>query len=73
MEACESIIITRSAIIIMDIACEIGTIRSLRYRMNIVDMSRRSTTYETRLLKYATRGFGIGVAGLDIDTVSIEL
>jgi hypothetical protein len=32
-------------------------------------MTRRSTTYETRLLKYAHRGFAIGVPGLDINMV----
>ena len=48
------------------------TIRSLRYRTNIVNMSRRSTTYETRLLKYAQRGFAIGVAALDLNTVTIH-
>jgi hypothetical protein len=33
-------------------------------------MTRRSTTYETRLLKYAHRGFAIGVTGLDLDMVT---
>ena len=31
---------------------------------NLIDMSRRSLTYETRLYKYVTRGFGIAVPGL---------
>ncbi|KYQ89839.1 hypothetical protein DLAC_09816 [Tieghemostelium lacteum] len=33
--------------------------------INIVDMSRRSTTYETRLFKYAKRGFAVKVPGFD--------
>ena len=32
---------------------------------NLVDGSRRSLTYETRLFKYATRGFAVGVPGYD--------
>ena len=28
-------------------------------------MSRRSLTYETRLFKYANRGFAVGVPGLE--------
>ena len=28
-------------------------------------MSRRSLTYETRLYKYATRGFAVGIPGLE--------
>ena len=40
---------------------------SLRTNLNVIDLSRRSTTYESRLLKYAARGFGIAVPGLSQD------
>ncbi|KAL0487800.1 hypothetical protein AKO1_008717 [Acrasis kona] len=33
--------------------------------MNLVDVSRQSTTYEMRLFKYAKRGFRVGVPGFD--------
>ena len=36
------------------------------YRCNIVDTTRRSTTYEKRLKKYFERGFAIVLPGLDI-------
>lgn len=36
------------------------------YGYNIVDTTRRSTTYEARLNKYMKRGFGIILPGLDI-------
>lgn len=38
--------------------------RALTKRYNLVDMSRRSLTYETRLYKYAKRGFAVAVPGL---------
>ena len=41
---------------------------ALTYGMNIVDMSRRSTTYEKRLQKYYNRGFGIVFPDIDINT-----
>ena len=36
-------------------------VRSVASKVNYVDLARRSQTYETRLLKYAWRGFGIGL------------
>lgn len=36
---------------------------------NIVDPTRRSTTYETRLCKYHDRGFNIVVPGLDLTKI----
>ena len=36
-------------------------LRALNSGCNLVDLSRRSLTYESRLLKYAFRGFSIGV------------
>ena len=35
--------------------------RAVNGRINVVDPSRQSVTYETRLLKYAERGFAIAV------------
>lgn len=39
-------------------------ITSLLYDINIVDVTRRSTTYETRLIKYLKRGFRIVLNGI---------
>lgn len=39
---------------------------SYEYLVNIVDPSRRSTTYELRLIKYYQRGFSIVMPDLDI-------
>ena len=35
----------------------------------MVDMSRRSLTYESRLYKYTLRGFGVWVPGFDMNEV----
>jgi len=45
---------------------------SYEYSANIVDTSRRSTTYEQRLAKYFTRGFAIILPQLDISTLRTE-
>jgi hypothetical protein len=37
--------------------------RAIVKRYNLVDMSRRSLTYETRLYKYAKRGYAVAVPG----------
>ena len=42
---------------------------AIRTRCNIVDVDRQSTTFETRLIKYAMRGFRIGICGYDIKKV----
>ena len=39
-------------------------IDALRTHVNIINLEVRGDAYENRLLKYATRGFGIGVPGL---------
>jgi hypothetical protein len=39
---------------------------------NLVDMSRRSFTYEERLYKYAQRGFEVGIPCIDLSTVDVE-
>ena len=39
--------------------------RAVNGRINVVDPSRQSVSYETRLLKYAERGFAVAVPGLD--------
>ncbi|KAJ3095572.1 Protein mono-ADP-ribosyltransferase parp4 [Phlyctochytrium planicorne] len=36
-------------------------LRALTHRYNLVDMTRRSASYEYRLFKYAKRGFAVGV------------
>ena len=40
--------------------------RALVTRVNIVDVAYRSWSFEKRLIKYAKRGFAIGVPGLDL-------
>eukprot|EP01117_Protostelium_nocturnum_P006255 TRINITY_DN2256_c0_g3_i1.p1 TRINITY_DN2256_c0_g3~~TRINITY_DN2256_c0_g3_i1.p1 ORF type:complete len:1398 (+),score=544.34 TRINITY_DN2256_c0_g3_i1:123-4316(+) len=39
--------------------------RALKYQTNIVDMTRRSPSYENRLIKYSKRGFSISVPGFE--------
>ncbi|MDP2435881.1 MAG: WGR domain-containing protein [archaeon] len=39
--------------------------RALKYHINVVDVTRRSLSYEHRLWKYAKRGFRIACPGLD--------
>ena len=46
--------------------------RAFATRVNLAVPSRRSTTYETRLIKYAKRGFAIGVPGLRKDDVQLK-
>lgn len=43
------------------LVCLPRALRALATRVNVVDTSRRSQTYESRLLKYARRQFAIGV------------
>ena len=38
--------------------------RAICYQLNIMDPGRQSTTYEFRSIKYASRGFAIGIPGL---------
>ena len=40
--------------------------RALCKRMNTVDITRRSLTYEVRLAKYSRRGFAVGIPGVDL-------
>jgi hypothetical protein len=47
--------------------------RSMVKRYNLVDMSRRSLTYESRLNKYRKRGFYIAIPTLDRQRVSSTL
>jgi len=35
-------------------------------KVNIVNLELRGAAYENRLTKYATRGFAVGVPGLDV-------
>ena len=45
-------------------------VRALNLRANVVDLSRRSLSYEARLAKYATRGFSVYVKELDAKRIS---
>lgn len=56
----------------MMICCS-RAIRALNGGYNLIDLSRRSYTYETRLLKYARRGFAVAVPGLRKDDISPKL
>ena len=47
--------------------------RAIIKQYNLVDLSRRSLTYETRLLKYSKRGFEVKVPDLDLSKVSENL
>ena len=46
--------------------------RALITRANVVDGSRRSPSYESRLEKYARRGFGIYIPGFDKTAVDLQ-
>ena len=47
--------------------------RAINKQFNLVDLSRRSLTYETRLHKYSTRGFAVRVPGLDLSRINSNL
>eukprot|EP01129_Flabellula_baltica_P012849 TRINITY_DN5867_c0_g1_i1.p1 TRINITY_DN5867_c0_g1~~TRINITY_DN5867_c0_g1_i1.p1 ORF type:complete len:1757 (+),score=367.23 TRINITY_DN5867_c0_g1_i1:16-5286(+) len=47
--------------------------RAITKRYNLVDMSRRSLTYESRLYKYAKRGFSVAVPGLHRHLINPDL
>ena len=46
------------------------TIRAFNTRCNVVDMSRRSLTYESRLFKYAKRNFAVVVPNIERSEVN---
>jgi hypothetical protein len=47
-------------------------VRALRWRVNLVDPDRQSTTYERRLVKYAiSKGIAIAMPGIDIASVPV--
>ena len=51
-------------------------VRALTHKVNIVDLSLRGGAYENRLIKYAARGFMIGVPGLEpskVDSVNTNV
>lgn len=52
-----------------DVYCCPRTALAIMTQTNIIDMSRRSPSYEMRLAKYAQRGFEVLVPGLDRDRV----
>ncbi len=45
---------------------------SFEYMCNVIDLTRRSTTYEQRLMKYQARGFSIVMLDLDMSKVHSE-
>uniref|UniRef100_A0A6B2KWG6 Poly [ADP-ribose] polymerase n=1 Tax=Arcella intermedia TaxID=1963864 RepID=A0A6B2KWG6_9EUKA len=47
--------------------------RAIANKFNMVDLSRRSLTYESRLYKYAKRGFAVAVPGLMRHLINPEL
>ncbi|PRP82161.1 hypothetical protein PROFUN_10432 [Planoprotostelium fungivorum] len=47
--------------------------RALKYEINLIDLTRRSPSYEYRLHKYAKRGFSVGVPGLDMGKVQAKI
>jgi hypothetical protein len=46
--------------------------RAMTKRYNLVDETRRSLSYETRLAKYAARGFAVAVPGLDAARIDLK-
>ena len=46
--------------------------RAFRTRVNVAVESRRSYSYESRLIKYARRGFAVAVPGLRLEEVQIR-
>ncbi|CAM9117852.1 unnamed protein product [Scytosiphon promiscuus] len=47
--------------------------RSICKRYNVVDISRRSPSYESRLFKYGKRGHAVLVKGLEVDRIRPDL
>ena len=47
--------------------------RAINVRVNVVDETRQSLTYESRLLKYGLRGFAVCVPGLDKSKIAPNL
>eukprot|EP01127_Copromyxa_protea_P013859 TRINITY_DN376_c0_g1_i1.p1 TRINITY_DN376_c0_g1~~TRINITY_DN376_c0_g1_i1.p1 ORF type:complete len:888 (+),score=171.53 TRINITY_DN376_c0_g1_i1:42-2666(+) len=56
-----------------DVWCQERFKRALTKRYNLVNTSRRSLTYESRLFKYSKRGFAVAVPKLDKSRVDIRL
>ena len=52
------------------VLCAPRTIRAFNTRCNMVDMSRRSLTYESRLFKYAKRDFAVIVNGVERNEIN---
>jgi ankyrin repeat protein len=47
--------------------------RAITHQYNVIDMSRRSPSYEMRLAKYSERGFSVLVPSLDRDRIDPQL
>jgi len=56
-----------------DVWCQERFKRALTKRYNLINTSRRSLTYESRLFKYSKRGFCIAVPDLDKARINTEL
>eukprot|EP01128_Nolandella_sp_AFSM9_P004727 TRINITY_DN2170_c0_g2_i1.p1 TRINITY_DN2170_c0_g2~~TRINITY_DN2170_c0_g2_i1.p1 ORF type:complete len:809 (-),score=217.66 TRINITY_DN2170_c0_g2_i1:6-2393(-) len=54
-----------------DVYCMERFRRALTKRFNLVNISRRSLTYESRLYKYSKRGFAVAVPNLDKSRINI--
>ncbi len=52
------------------VLCPPRTIRAFNMRCNVVDLTRRSLSYEHRLFKYAKREFAIAVNGISREEIS---
>ena len=52
--------------------CTPRALQAAVQRVNLINLSRRSCTYETRLIKYAMRGFAVGVAETLLERTRID-
>jgi hypothetical protein len=55
-----------------DVMCTPRARAAINSKLNVVNLSLRGSAYENRLVKYAQRGFAIGVPGLDKSKINFE-
>lgn len=55
------------------VLCTHAAMRAINHRVLLADPTIRHRGYESRLRKYALRGFGVAVAGLDVSRISHQL